>query len=265
MLALALRRYWFLVLVVVVLCTGAGLALGNRQATTYQAAVVMQVGRLDIQAQAVPGYVSASQSLASAYSRIASAQVIAAAVARRLRLPIARVRKDLSATSVPESPTLRILGDGRSARAAVTLSRAGAAELGRYVQRLTSRSDQSAGLLGRFRRLTTSAERLRAQAKAAAGADKLNGLRQESPRTVSTRVAAAAAQLRADSAAELFKSAQTNAVGGASLSTLDSGAQATNDRRQLLQRFGFVGLVGGLVLGTGFALLLAGRRRSRRS
>src|SRR3954451_13024526 len=112
-------RFWWVVLIVTVLAVAGAVAAGLAQAPTYTASSDINVGRVDVRVQTLPGYVAGAQALAAAYSRVATSDEVVNPLARRLGLSPAQVRARLGATPVPNGTSFRIFGTGPSERAAV--------------------------------------------------------------------------------------------------------------------------------------------------
>src|SRR4051812_21841223 len=112
-------RRWPVVVAVVALALVAAVAAARVQAPTYTASADVNVGRVDVRVESLPGYVAGAQALASAYSRVTTSDDVVTPLARRLKLSPAEVRARLGATPVPEATIFRIFGTGDSADDAV--------------------------------------------------------------------------------------------------------------------------------------------------
>src|SRR4051794_41585036 len=66
-----LRRFWWLIVGLAVLLGAAGVYVGANRGATYTAAASVNVGRVDIRSQALPGYMTAAQALAPPYNPLA--------------------------------------------------------------------------------------------------------------------------------------------------------------------------------------------------
>jgi uncharacterized protein involved in exopolysaccharide biosynthesis len=78
----ALKRSWLLILVCVLVCAGAGIAIGLLRSPVYKSQSQLFVGSFDVRSVAIPGFVTASQQLADAYSRLAASDAVVVPVAR---------------------------------------------------------------------------------------------------------------------------------------------------------------------------------------
>src|SRR3954452_16598965 len=80
-------RRWPVVAAVTALALAAAVAAGLAQAPTYTASADINVGRVDVRVQTLPGYVAGAQVLAAAYSRVAASDELITPLARKLGLP----------------------------------------------------------------------------------------------------------------------------------------------------------------------------------
>src|SRR4051794_31680623 len=122
-------RRWPVVLAVAVLALAAAVAAGLAQTPTYTASADINVGRVDVRVQTLPGWVAGAQALAAAYSRVATSDELVTPLARRLRLPAADVRKRLSASPMPNATSFRIWGTGTTEQDAVRFTRDATAQM----------------------------------------------------------------------------------------------------------------------------------------
>src|SRR5439155_19556191 len=107
------------------------------------------VGGFDAQAQAIPGFVSAAQSLASTYARLVGTPAIADGVLADLKLPKGSANGHISATSVPQSSIIRVEGTGKNRAEALRYAQAAADGLLSYARR-TAGGDQLGKVLSDY-------------------------------------------------------------------------------------------------------------------
>ena len=114
----AFRRGWLLILIPVLLFAGLATYIAMNRQPTYTADSRLTVGRVDISPSALATFATATQSLASAYSRAVEANAVVNPVAKRLNVSSAAVRGATLATPVPESPVIRVTAKADSSKTA---------------------------------------------------------------------------------------------------------------------------------------------------
>lgn len=255
----AFRRSWLIVLVCVLVCTGAGVAVGLERTPEYHADSQLLVGTFDVRTLAIPGFVTAATQLADAYSRLVVSDQIVLPVARRTRLSPSEVRERLSATAIPETVFLRIRATGSSRDDALRLVRAATAVTSTFVNKITRADTQAGALLRRFQAAVAHAQSLEAEN------GRLKGLARSGGQTISKRrlrraaAEAETARLLVTTLAQLYSETRAGGTGGAQVNVLTAEPRAGNDRNSVLQRLIFLGLVAGLVLGAGLGALRQAR------
>lgn len=269
-------RRWPLVLVVMLLCGAAGAAVGLKRSPTWSASSTVNVGRVDVRVQALPGYVAGAETLAAAYSRIVDSQAIAGPVGRSLGMSPVQVAAHVTATPVPGSPMFRIIGTGASQAQAIRITNAVTAEMKRYVTASDSGQNSVGSLLRRYERAVAASDRLRrtltrleAARSAAVGAGSTATTTLTTTgvpslaRIRGVRVRYETEQLRAQALATQYQNRAEEVASTAGVQVIATPLTATSDRKSKLERLVAVGLVGGLVAGSLLALLLEGTRRRR--
>jgi capsular polysaccharide biosynthesis protein len=254
LLASALKRSWLLVLVCVLACAGAGIAIGLLRSPVYKAESQLFVGSFDVRSVAIPGFVTASQQLADAYSRLGASDAVVVPVARQLGLTPAQVRERLSSSNVPGSPVVRLTAEGPSRGAAVDLARAATNETVNQVRVLTTRTDEGSQLFARFK--TAAAKSQRADARVS----RLQSRGASQQAILAAQTDAQTAKLEVQTLANLYGEARANSGGAAQAHVVNSAVTATSDRGQVLQQLVLLGAVAGLVAGAGLAVLRERRR-----
>jgi uncharacterized protein involved in exopolysaccharide biosynthesis len=266
-------------LVTVAVAVAAGLA----QAPTYTSSADINVGRVDVRVQTLPGYVAGAQALAAAYSRVATSDEVVNPLARRLGLSPAQVRLWLGATPVPNGTSFRIFGTGPSEREAVNLTRAAAAQMESYVKSTDDSKRTLDDVLGDYREQARTSAGLRQRI------EDLRDIQQRTSPNASTnpsatptptsRASRRARQRRADEIARLQVALDTaqlkmQTLGGryqergnelaatAGIQIINQPVAATGDRRRTVERLAVIGLIAGVLLGAALALLVDRRRSS---
>jgi uncharacterized protein involved in exopolysaccharide biosynthesis len=255
----AVRRHWFVALFPVLLLVGGAVALGLKRPARYDASAVLSVGHVYVSTPAgIPTIIDATQSLASTYSRAIHSGEVARDTTRRLGEG-SSVSGSISATSIPESPLIRVSAESSSARDAVALANASADALATYVNRQVRDNSASATLADRYREAAlryrerrSTSDRLRRR---------YNRDRTRENKAVRDRALAATdtAQLRREALRASYQEAVQGGTASIAVESFSRASGATSDRRSMMQILVFVGLVGGIAAGVALALL----RRAR--
>lgn len=133
----AVRRHPFLFLAPVVVALVIGAAVGLKLKPTYSAQAQLNVGKLNVSTQSIPGYAAAIDSLATAYARLVTADPVINGVAAKLHLRPQYVQNHLSATPVPQSPLITVNSSGHTANQAIAIANAASASLAGYLAHVT--------------------------------------------------------------------------------------------------------------------------------
>jgi capsular polysaccharide biosynthesis protein len=259
----AVLRHPFLFALVFLLCAGAGVYLGLSREPIYTAETRLNVGNIDVTNQALPGYVSATQSLAGSYSRAIDSQGVITPLARRLDQPPDAVAAHVRASPIPSSSIIRVEATAASAAAAITLVNAASSSLQRYVQGLEASAETGAQSLARYRDAQISVSKAERTVRrltkryVAAPSASLRSQLQGAKADLST------AQLRVQALAARYQSEQQQAPVENFVRSLGAAATASSDRTAALELRAFSGAIAGLLLGAAIVLALTNRRRVR--
>lgn len=256
----SILRHPFLVLLPMIVLVGAAIALASQRAPTYTAEARLGVGRLDVPSQAVPGVVSASQSLAATYSRLVKAEGVVDPVAARVGLTSGQVSAALSASPIPESPIVRIEATGASAAVAERLANLAGSVLTRFVAKLNSAGDQDL-LIAEYR--NAAGELTAAQIARDAAQEEEGRASSEEARLALAEATAdyEVASLRLANLRERISQSAQEDPGADTITTLNTAAGAVSDEDEVLQRMVALGLLAGLAFGIVLALI---RERAKR-
>lgn len=264
-----IARRWWLVLIMAVIGVAAGYAVADRRAPVYTATSEINVGRVDVRVQALPGYVAGAESLASAYSRIVESNQILEPVGRQLGISTLEVASRVTASPVPSSPIFRISGAGASPQDAIRVTNAATNQIRHYVSRTSTGQNAVSSLLSRYQKQIAESQALSRRIG-----------RMQTRRTLSIppipttadiskiKVEQSTAQLRANSLATQYETRDSELSSTAGVQVLSRPFSAKSDRKSLLQRGIAAGLVGGLAIGALLAVFtdaLSRRRRLRRA
>lgn len=254
----------FLVVLPVLVLLVPALALALARQPVYSAEARLLVGGFNVEAQAVPGFVEASRTLAETYSRLVTTGAIEERAAELLELDIVQINGKIEATAVPESSIIRVIGTGDDEGEAIRNSAAAAQALEDYADQSGGTEDADA-LLDEFRRATVALNQaairrdaLQAQydARVAAGSATEDDL--------AALTAAEADVDRGELEVDVLKGVyanKRNSSGGSGNLDLVAPASATgNDRSKNLQLAVAGPLLLGSIAGVALATLVTNRR-----
>ncbi len=253
-------RRWLAVSLLVAVGAALGVVYGLNRKPVYSSTATVSSARVNVLAEALPGYVSAATSLASTYARFASSGAVESAVASRLGLPLAAVRDRLAATPVPDDPIIMIVGTGRSALAARRLAATAAGALVAYVARDVVNPAAARATMAQYvsanaqlQRLSVRVERLRF--------NRSPGF--TSPGLKAALSQQAEVQLRLRALASDYVNQSLAETSGASPQVLTAAGPVTSNRESRIEEYGAIGFVAGLLLGLLIERATSLPRRSR--
>ena len=252
----AVRRNLPIVVLPVLLLVGAAVAIGLLRDPTYTSEARLNVGGLSLTQQSIPGYTTAVESLAVAYSRAIDAPAVVRPAARESGLSPTEVADSVSATPVQDSPVIRIRATSDDAGEAVRLAQAAAGALVDYAFELNSGTTQSVPLRRRF----LAASRNLRLAHAAS-----ESLKPNTPRWRAAQTREDLARLQMQTAAALYQQSQAGQSTTNLVQRLAPAAPATSDRDSVLQQLAAAGLIAGLLIGVGLAVARENRLTARRT
>lgn len=233
----------------------------------HTASAQILVGRIDVEASAVPGFVQANQQLAATYARLVGTTVIADRVSTVVGVPAEELRGRLTGSPIPESAIIQVEATGSTSASAVQLAGAAADQLIRYVVESNENPARQRQLLDAYGAAAVeqrAAESARDAAEAALAAAR--GVEASSTRLADRRAELNAAQaaldeatLRATTAESAYRDSQRGAVDRGALQVITEAESAGDDRRSRLQ----LAVVGSLLLGGLIGVALASLRENR--
>jgi capsular polysaccharide biosynthesis protein len=234
----ALRRRWWLPVLLAIVLGAAGAYLGHRRKPTFTATTKLTVGTVDYKTQSVPGFVEAAQTLASSYAlTVRSAQVLVP-LARTEHTSEAAIAQAVSATAV-----------ARQAK--------------RTIGALNTTPRDEARAMAQYRRYTLQAATAQ-QKLATLKHDQAIGDTVSDAQLASAQTAIDAAQARASAYSLQYQSIISgNQPQSESrlLTIIQPAVGAASDKRSYLERYIAFGIAAGLVLGILLALIIPRRRR----
>jgi len=260
-LAAAIARHKWVVCVVAVVLAAAGTVYGRSVSRTYTASATLQVGQVNPNSPGFYGYVQSAAALATTFSRAIDAEPVLAAASQKMALRPTQVASRLSAEPIPTSPAFRVIATGPSSQAAIGLANVAATALISYESQSNSTNPQAASLLSEYRE--ASLELRRATAKVARQS---RGGRGYSNALAAAEAAQNAASVKLRALGVAYTGAIASRAPSSGLVSLVAGASgASNDGGAKTQKFGFIGLLVGAVLGClaaiGFGRWRLGRGR----
>lgn len=250
----ALRRHWRQALLPLAALLALALLIGLLRPANYTAQARLNVGRLDVATQSIPGFVEGSQQLAASYSQSIDAQAVLEPLSNQLDRPASELGERLSGSAVPDSPTFIVEAVGDDPNEAVTLANLGSRSLVDYVTRLNSSNPNGRRLIAEFNEAARDLTRARARQ------DRLQAQLAANPsETTRTALAQATAdvetaQLRRETLRSLYKDSQQGQLSIDVLQVLSPATNATSDRRSVLQLLLFLALVAGALAAVALAV-----------
>lgn len=259
----AVKRQILVVLIPTILLLGVGIFIGLHRAPQYTAEARLTVGRLDVDPASLATFASATQSLASAYSRAVEAPAVLDPVARRTGLTPDQVRGGVSASPVPESPVIRVQATRDSEDSAVAVANATSDALVRYTTTLNRTDGDSRRLLAQYRAAALERSTLERRRDRLVRRDGVG--RNSVSRSALNRADAdlETAKLRAGSLAAAFQASEQGLGSSKLVDVLTSATGASSDRSSKLQLLALAGGLAGLLVGLALAILRANRLARR--
>jgi capsular polysaccharide biosynthesis protein len=260
----AVSRFWLLILLVAVIGAAAGVYRGMSEPPAYTASAQLGVGLTNVGTPAgLGGFAQSGPTLAAAYSRAAIAQPVVASVAKKVGMTEEDVRGTVSASSVPDTPVIRVDAVATDEGGAIAVANAMADALARYAGDTDASRREGETLLRQYRAAQRELESIRGRVTRAekrvddgGGDDAESALR-------SARAEASTASLRVKTLGARYEANQQNVTAANPVQVLQRASSATSDERSIVLKNGFLGAAAGLVVGAALAVLLANRRRKR--
>jgi len=251
----AVFKYWYLVLLPVLVLSGAAVAIGLKRHPVYTAEARLNVGGFNISAESLPGFVGGAYLLANAYSRAAYGHAVLGPVAKKLHKSEDQLASAISSSPVKDSPIIRVDAESKNKAEAVTIANLVSTHLQDHARTLARSNPDSKRLLNDYKAAEADYE------KAALRAVRAHR-KHRNERSADT--ALEIARLQRNSTASLYQTslggqATTNAV-----QLLTAARGASSDRQAFLERVLAGGILGGLALGTALAYWRGRSRLPRR-
>jgi capsular polysaccharide biosynthesis protein len=269
----AARRYWFLVLLPVLVLVPLAAIVAGKRTPTYTAESRLIVGRLNIStAGEAAGFAGAAQDLASTYPLVIYAGGVVNPVARQLGTTPGDVMSRLLATEVPSSPIVRVIATGRSPNDAINLANAASRSLVSFLTKFDRDSPDLAYLRKQLRAAELAYQKAAAalsaanRSAAATSATLSAGATTSAPLSPAVqRLAGAAdvAKIQLSALSADYQNTVQNQATSSLLQPLVSASSASSDRQSKLQISVFIALVAGVLVGLALATLRANQMARR--
>lgn len=261
--AASVARHPVVFLLVLILCAGAGVALGVTREPVYTAQARLTVGSNDVDSSVLPAYVVATQTLAGNYSRAITSRQVVVPAARSLKRPVEDVATHISASPVPSSSMILVEATAADAVSSARMVNAAARSLVEFVAGIDPGGEGTDQLLTRYRAATLEQTRARAARTEAKEEFDALGTTEAQARLRSTSADLDTAKLKVTALAAQYQSAQQRQPVTTTIEPLSFAALGSSDFRSALQLRAFAGVIAGLLLGAALATLSANRRRRR--
>jgi capsular polysaccharide biosynthesis protein len=255
----ALSRNKLIIFACAVVLAVAGVAYGRSRPSTYTASATLQVGQVNPNSPGFFGYVQSAASLASSFSRSIDAEPVLAAIQHKLKLAPSVAVARLSAEPLPVTPAFRVIATGPTAGAAVDLTNVASKAVIAYESESNNANPEASSLLREYRDASVHLRRAVVH---------LTHLSRDK-HTSADALANAEAERNADlvrikAISDSYVGAVTSQAPRSGLVSLVAGAtSASSDHSAKIQRYGFIGLLVGIVLG-GVVAVVRERLRNRR-
>ncbi|MGH3029515.1 MAG: hypothetical protein ACRDNE_01880 [Gaiellaceae bacterium] len=246
------------------LLVGCALAISLTRSPTYKAEVRLNAGTLDVETQAIPGFLVASQSLADLYSRTLDAQQVVEPISDRVGLKPETVSSRLSASPIPESSIFVIEASGPSASGAVALANAASDALAAYVATLNRPPGDNRRLLSEFNQASLALAQIISTRNEARTAFDVARTEENQDALQQAVADVQAAKLRLDTLSSLYQeSEQADRISAELVQVVSPATSAWSDRNSVLQRLVILALLAGALAGVAFATIRANVSHAR--
>jgi hypothetical protein len=257
----AMGRHRRLTVLPILILLAITVALGLGRSPRYSAETRLIVGRLAITNPGLSGYVTATQSLAAAYSRAVTASEVTEPVARELNMSVGEVTSRLAASPIQQSPVFRVIATGRSRAQAIALANDTSRSLIGYVAKLNRENPDGPRLLAQYGRATRAFDRASLEQQTAHARFNRRPNRANEATFSAASSARAAAELQTTTLGALYESSESGQAISSLVGTLNTATTASSDRNSVLELLAFLAVAVGLAIGAALATARANRSR----
>ena len=254
-----MRRHRFLTILPVVVLVAIAIGVGFVRSPRYTAETRLIVGRLNIGNPGLAGFVTATQSLASAYSRAVTAADVVDPVARRLHMTPGQVSSQITSTPIQNSPVFKVIATAKSKSLAIALANDASEALTSYVSMLSQHNPDSTRLLGEYGQVSQLFNRAQTRLQVATQLYRRSPTKANAARLDSASTARASAQLQLQTVASSYQASAAGQGSASLVETMNTATSASGDRGSIIQLLAFVAAVVGLMLGAALASARANR------
>jgi hypothetical protein len=258
----AVGRHPVLVVLTMLVFAAGGVGIGLGRTSGHSATAIVSVGPITVNdPAAVPGLITATQSLAEVYARTITATDVRA----RTRSALSRKGEALAklkASPIPESPLIKVTATGTSAKQAVDGANAASRALVAHVRGQNAASELTR-IYSRFRAAALAyVKRQNAvrRAKRAYSAHRSTARRRKLDAAYAEQQGAL---LKREALRSAYRDAQLSAQATPGVQVFKLAAGSVSDRVRLTQILGLIGLAAGLAVGAALATARSNRRVSR--
>jgi hypothetical protein len=247
------------VILPIVLLVVVAVAVAFTRPTTYSAQAHLAVGRIDVSTAAAPGVVSASQSLASAYSRAISADEVTAEITKKAGEGVT-----VSASPIPESPVILIEAEASSEEEAINAANIAGGALIAYINKLNSNAAQSERLLKTYAAARGEVTQLERQVNREAAKEEVTGVQQDAKKAAELEAKLDVEILKTKASEAAYRASLEEETNGNDLRVLTTAQEATSNRKSVLKILLVLAVIAGAAIGLAWAWLGASRGFARR-
>jgi hypothetical protein len=254
-----MRRHRLLTVAPVVIAVAIAAGLGFVRSPRYTAETRLIVGRLNIGNPGLAGFVTATQALASAYSRAITANGVVNPVARQLHMSPGAVSSQITSTPIQDSPVFRVIATAKSKALAIALANDASAALSSYVSTLSQNNPDSTRLLGEYGQISQAYDRVQGRLLVDQHQFRRSPSKANARLLNSATTARASDLLQLQTIAGAYQSSEAGQGSTSLVQTMNTATSASSDRGSIIQLLAFVAAVVGLALGAALASARANR------
>jgi capsular polysaccharide biosynthesis protein len=260
----AVREHWVLAIAPAAFFVFLAIVAGMARNPTYTSESRVNVGRIDVSSQSIPGFVASIQALAATYSHAVNAQAVLQPVADKLHTTPNALAGRVGASPIPDSPLFRVTATGSTPTNAVELANLVTASLASYVSQLNSSNPEAAQTLRDIDSASVALAQARARLRAAQATYARVPSSANNQLVTERNADVYSANLRLQTLSDAYRQSQQGLAQSQIIQVLNPASTASSDKRSVLQKLVFVALLGGIAAGFALATARANWRPRRR-